>query len=256
MPPSEPTDATLWEDDDGVEYELEPPDEAVLRGAEARARDDLERAQHAIDVDAVYRELEGRSEEDLSWEPGDFRFSTKHLLIATTAIAVLLGAWKAAVLTPHSFAALVAVALLVLGSAHAYIAWRERRRQEALLARQRYERAAAHAEGGFGDAPEGAEPTLGSAWEELRSAAGGTLRFGLRELGLLMLFVAVLMVPLRYLGAGPTAALVGLAVLGGLGLQAADFDLPRWALGVWWLLILAYCLLTLGQAAAAGLGYG
>lgn len=248
--------ADAWdEDDDGLDYELEPPDEDVVRLARRRASEDVAEAERSIDVDAVYRELQGRGAEDAAWEPSDFRFGVRELLIATGVVALLLGVWRVGLLGPGAFAGFIAVSLIGLGAAHTYLAWRERRRHEVLIARQRYELAKARGDLDDGEAPAPPPPTLGPAWDELKTTLRDTLRFGVRELLLLTVFVALLMVPVRFLGAGATAALVGLTVLAGLALQAADFELPRPVVLVWWLLILAYCALMVGQLIAGLLGF-
>ena len=250
-----PTKDTTWdEDDDGLDYELEPPDEDVVRMEKDRAQAEMAQAQHAIDVDAVYRKLDGRDEADFSWDPAEFRFGIRELLIATGVVALLLGMWRIGFLSPNLFAAFIAVALVGLGAAHTYVAWRERKRHEALIERQAYELRRARGEHGPENLlPEEPEPSV-PGWEELKQTVRENLRFGIREMLTVTAFVALLMVPVRIVGAAGTAALVGLLVLVGLALQAADYELPRWIHRLWWLLILAYCVLMLGDTVAQALG--
>ena len=145
-------------DDDAIEsdegdYELEPVDEHVTRQAKKIAREEVARAERAVDVDQVYRELEGRDELDSSWEPGNFSFGIKHLLIATGVFGLMLGCLRIGLFTMGSFSTLVALSLVMLGAAHTFFDWRDRRRQEAVIARQRYDRGRAKGEIGINVPP-------------------------------------------------------------------------------------------------------
>lgn len=232
------------EGDDG-DYELEPVDEHVTRHAKNLARDEVTRAGHAVDIDKVYQELEGRVETDFSWEPGKFSFGIKHLLIATGAFALMLGFWRMGFFSTGGFSALIALALVVLGAIHTFFDWRDRRRREAVLARQRYDQGRAKGEIGIDVPPPEVPPSnLSDAWEDVQHDLRQFLRFGIRELLIITAVVAVMMTVVLAIGIGPTAVLVGMFALGGLGLQALDFDLPRPVRIAWWASILAYCVLT------------
>ncbi len=257
----------FFDDDDAGDYELEPVDEHVVRQAENRAREELAQAERAIDVDRVYRELEGRSEEgESSWEPGawepgswkpsSFSFGIKHLLLATGAFALLLGLWQMGLFSVHGFSVLVALSLVVLGAAHAFFDWRDRRRQEATFARQRYDHGRAMGEIGINiPPPETPSTSLATAWEGVKRDLRGFLRFGIRELLIITAVVAVLTVIARTITLGFTAVLVGMIALGGLGLQAFDFELSRSMKIVWWASIFAYCILTVISAIATAIGF-
>lgn len=251
-PPNRHQDAYVSADDaDDFEYEIEPPDADVVLAAQRRAEEDLATAERVIDVDAVYRDLDNREGRDGAWEPGDLRFSLKHLLIGTTAVGVLLGIWSAGLLSGQLFACFIGVSLVTLGGIHAFLDWRERRRREALVAQRRYE--LARARGDFdGDAP----PAFAADFADLRQELREFLRFGVRELLIATAVAALLLVLVRLVGVGGAAALVGLVALGGLALQAMDYELHRGVVVAWWVSILAFCLLLLGDLASSALGFG
>ncbi|QDU54592.1 hypothetical protein [Aeoliella mucimassa] len=113
------------EADNEDDYELMPPDEAVIAGEKQRAAEAMERASMAVDVDELYREDTSVSMEDIEAQLRDFKFQfgTKHLLIAMTVVAItiifgrlLLGGW---------LPILIVVVFGVLASAYGWITWKE-----------------------------------------------------------------------------------------------------------------------------------
>lgn len=130
------------EDDESDDYELEPPDAEVLAHEQRRAQESIDAARRAIDIDQIYRDTCERSGEEIFGEwfkNRRFQFQTKHLLIATAVLAVLLVLWKFSLLGDF---VLIAAMGCVFGI-YAFVEWREKQfRDEAERRRQEmYERA-------------------------------------------------------------------------------------------------------------------
>lgn len=218
------------EDDD---YELEPPDEEVTRNQQRRAQEELAKAQRAIDVDAVYRDLGPR--DDL----GDLvasvrpRFSVRSILVATTAVAVVLGIGGSGLLNGTTFAIFLCLVLVGLGAAHGWLNYQEHKRQEEAIARRREE--LREARRGAGAEREGVEeedelpkpPTTAEvALAILRLSPGewgGAVAIGVVTTALLA-FAPSLPAAFGSMGA---AAIIGLALI------AADVALPRLLVVAW-----------------------
>jgi hypothetical protein len=132
-------------DEDGDDYELEPPDAGVLAAEEQRGREAIEASRASIDIDEIYRDAgRQRSEEILqNWFKDfqfKFRFQTKHLLIAAAALAVILTLWKFGMLGT----ALVLLMMISVFGLYFYFSWQEQkaedeatRRREEMYARRR-----------------------------------------------------------------------------------------------------------------------
>jgi hypothetical protein len=132
--------------DDGDDYELEPPDAGVLAAEEQRGRQAIEASRSAIDIDEIYRDAgRQRSEEILeNWFKDfkllQFRFKTKHLLIAAAALAVILTLWRLDLLGT----AIVLLMMISVFGLYTYFSWQEQkadeeasRRREEMYARRR-----------------------------------------------------------------------------------------------------------------------
>ncbi|MEQ8850026.1 hypothetical protein [Botrimarina sp.] len=238
--------------DEDDEYDVEPVDEQVLASERARAAENVRSAESAIDVDAIYREMERGDDFDAAFENFRARFTIKHLLILMTVVAVVLGVAGSGLLNGVGFAGFIALSLIVLGGAHAYLNFRESRRREALVAARARELRRRRRASGDGDGMYTAEeeelasyrqPTFG---EDFRAAMASLTRFGTGELLMAMTGAAVLLA-LLVLAGNPTRAAAGLGVLAimGFGLQAADVDLPRPVLLAWWFCVIGFALLML-----------
>jgi hypothetical protein len=132
-------------DDDGDDYELEPPDAEVLAAEAERGREAIEASRANIDIDEIYRDAgRQRSEEILeSWFKDfkfKFQFKTKHLLIAAAALAIILTLWKFEMLGT----AIVLLMMISVFGLYFYFSWQEQRaedeatrRREEMYARRR-----------------------------------------------------------------------------------------------------------------------
>jgi hypothetical protein len=178
MPASDDVDRDKFyssvDEDDGEDYELEPPDPAVLEAEKRRAEETVAATRQSIDIDAVYREADrDHAGEILNEWVRNFRpqFQIKHLLIATAVIAVLLVLWQFGMLADSLMMMLMAS---VFGL-YMYLQWKERQYQaEAARRRQEMydERRAAQTEVGASRP----EPSRESAAKPRSSRAGDDSR--------------------------------------------------------------------------------
>lgn len=112
------------------DYELMPPDEEVIAGEKRRAAEAVDHASKAVDVDELYREQSALAIDDIQEYLKDarFQFSTKHLLWAMTALAVVFTVGR---FLFRGFAVvLLLITFLALASAYGWITWQEKKRME------------------------------------------------------------------------------------------------------------------------------
>ncbi len=247
------------EDDDG-EYELEPPDADVIAGEERRGKEVIESSRTMIDIDDIYRDAgRQRSDEILeSWVRNfKFRFQTKHLLVATAVLAILLTLYKLELLGTG----IVLFAMFSVAGLYFYLQWQEKkaeaeatRRREELYARRRAEMqnklgtSGAKTAGGIAADTLAAGNALsnnaGDTWDAATPREGFRFRFSVAELMIAMTTAAVVFGLVRILG-GPsnTATVLGFVALIGLVAHATGFEPPGIiVLGWWFILVLYVCL--------------
>jgi hypothetical protein len=260
-------------EDDDSEYELEPPDPAVIAAEERRAREAVEATRVSIDIDEIYRDADRRRGREIvdDWMRDArlrFRFTVKHLLITTALVAIALTLWRLELFGT----VLVLLMMISVGGAYLYLLWQEsrqqqeadRRRQE-MYARNRAhhekvnrarptERAEAESIGGRSATP----PTLAiDSAEELPDATprpAFRFRFSLRQL-LIAMTVAAVVLGLVSLVGGPanTATLLGFVALFGLVVNALGFEPPGIVVLGWWLILVLYVLLSIVAVVWSGL---
>ncbi|QDT70002.1 MraY-like glycosyltransferase [Planctomycetes bacterium MalM25] len=243
----------ISEEDDDFEYEVEPVDEQVLANEKARAQMEVARAENAIDVDAVYQELDSHGDLDAVMSEFKARFSLRTLLIAMTVIAVVLGLAGSTLFNGAGFAALICLSLFGLGTAHMWLNFQERKRREAVLAKRdrQLERARRLAEdpNWVPDPEDEDEPpseAVPNPLAELLGIVTRAPRFTLAEMLLGMTLAVVIVTLLRLTGSPAGAAVaLGAVTVTVFAMQAADMDVPRPLLIAWWLSLAGYCLLTL-----------
>lgn len=248
--------------DDDFEYEVEPVDEAVLAHERAAAQRQVAQAEAAVDVDAVYRELEKRDDFDAAFEKLRARFSLKSLLIAMTVLAVVLGFAGSGLFNGATFAGFICVSLLGLGTAHAWLNFQERRRREEVLARRdRQARKAEHL-ARYPDVPyveeEPLSPADGNPLLEFAGSLAKWPRFTIAELLISTTIAAFMLVLLMVAGLGLRSAFaLGFVAITGFALQAADISVPRPLILAWWLSLLGFGMLILVSPAlnAAGISF-
>lgn len=240
-------------DDDPDEYEVEEVDQAILDHAKEQARQELKRAETAIDVDEIYRELDQRAGLDGAFEEFRARFSLRSLLWVMTGVALLLGLGGSGFFSNGTvFAVLIVAAVVGLAAAHAWLNHRERTRRAELLAKRAEQlRVARRLSGDPEDedleATDEPEPLpKGGVFASVADGLKLKRRVGLGELMVAVLIASVLVGLLALVGspARAAAALGAIAVLG-FALQAAEIEVPRAPILAWWLALIGYCLTTL-----------
>ena len=223
-------------DEDGDEYELEPVDPEILEMERERIREKARQAELAIDVNEVYEDTQ--SIDPITWDDfRGFRFTTRHLLIATAIVAIALTLYqKGSCLTGFLlFSAAV-------GAGWYFVIKKERRivqqRQLEREARRRQitdEPTSAVDYSEFEDPEETATPV-----REFRFA------FSMKEMLGAMTVAAIVFALVRLVGGADSAALcLGLLALVGLALQIIGFELPPLVVLCWWLIIVLYVIVSL-----------
>lgn len=250
------------------DYELLPPDEEVVAGEKRRAAEVLETAGQAVDVDELYREPEPMDREDIEEYFKDFRlrFTTKHLLIAMTALAVaftvgrfLLDGW---------FSLLLVLTFLTLASAYAFFTWQEhQQRQEWERKRdelyQRNKQRHRKRDESASDAQDNCSPNKPRVASNIES--GGRhqasaifvqrawFTYSIQDLLALATALSLVLVAAIHLGIGGasivTGALLGVAVV----LQIFLADPPRLLASIAWMLLAFYLALS---CLSLGMGSG
>jgi hypothetical protein len=226
--------------DDDDDYELEPLDPEILAIEKARGARRTEAAVEKIDVDELYGDTNDYSDlsVDLS-QLKQFRFTTRHLLILTAVLAIVLTLFT--LLT--KFKAIAVLAAVTLAGGWFYASQLERR-QQAARSRRRAEF--------FRDGDKLAELADASlAAEEARPRTESVFAFSLTEL-----FVAMMAAPA--IAGGAAIALIVVAVfvamgrpevvsmifgtlaLAGLVAHAIGVDPPRLVVLGWWLSLMIY----------------
>lgn len=239
-------------DEDDAELELEPPDEAV----EARQRQiALDAIRANIDIDEIYREADRDYGSELieKWFRNfRFQFQTKHLLIATAVLSVVM----ALITLKMLWTALIIAFMLSVIGAYLYVRWEEQkreaeatRRREALYAR-RLELLGANA---VEPSVAATLPPLPNAIDELwqKSLAKESLRFqfSVRQLLILITVAAVVLGMMRLFGGAETlASVLGLVALFGLVLYAVGVEVPQVFALSWWVILALYVVLSLSTA--------
>ena len=256
--------------DDSVEYEVEPPDPEVLAAEERRAQEMIAASKLSVDIQSIYDEAEERHDreyfEDLV-RNFRLRFRTKHLLLATTVLAVTI----AVAVQTDSGTVLVLGMLLAVGGVTAFLSWRQHqheqeldRRREQLFAERR--RAAqvlrgknspklsAEATSSVDEtAPDKADTPGGDMWSATPDEGKKfRLRFSASELAVLVVCAVVLTGLIAAWGLPLTATAIGFITLGGLVLYAVGVEPPYEVIFGWWVLLLLYVLLSIVAALLGG----
>lgn len=111
--------------EDEADYELEPPDEAVIAGEKRRAAEAMDRASRAVDINQLYRESESLGVEDVQAYLKDirFQFGIKHLLAAMTLLAVVFVVGR--YILGGFGTVLLVLTFLLLAGAYGWVTWQE-----------------------------------------------------------------------------------------------------------------------------------
>lgn len=239
------------EDDDDLE--LEPVDPEILEHARRRILDKSRKAEHAVDIDAIYAEQDN---EPLSLDVDllkQFRFTTKHLLWATALLAVGLTLLTQLGPCPAIF--------IVMFAAVGGGWWAVIRHQERESRRRRQQRAAIEAriraeQQGESPPADAAEPIdEATSWREAFETEEPIFNFSfsMKEMFAAFTVAAILLAVVGFSTNLPTLAmLLGFIAVAGIAVSASGIEPPRVVVLCWWLLLVMY--LIVGVAAAVGVG--
>ncbi len=234
-------------EDDGLELELEPVDPDILAGEKERTAQKAKRAEAAIEFDDLYDRSEADELLDFNWVK-DFRFTIRHLLIATALLAFYF-----TLINVFKFWAATFVAFLLSVSYGWWFVTRQESKKEAELEKRRQAyKAKVRAERKGEPAPDGRPPLVFDASpdqtpEEERPAF--RLSYSVKELLIGMTIAAVILASARFVG-GPDklALLLGFLSLGGLLVNAFGFEPPKQVTLAWWWLLVLYIGTSLWSA--------
>ncbi|MCA9229791.1 MAG: hypothetical protein KDA57_04010 [Planctomycetales bacterium] len=241
-------------DDFDDELELEPIDPEILEHQRRRTIEKTRAAEDSIDISELHRESETSDPVDFG-EIKNFRFSIRHLLIATAALSVVMTVQQ---LTDGCTAVLAAIATTV--AAGWWYVIRSERRQRAqreqayaeLRAKIAAQRAAEDGGVTLEVAATPAPPAsitipIDEPYREPRTE----FSFSLKEMFGAFTVAAVLMGLVQVVGGPQNAAmLLGLIALSGLVLHAVGFDPPQVVILSWWLLLVLYLIVSTWAAFA------
>lgn len=216
------------DDDDDYELELEPVDPEVLEHERQRAARLGENAVKRVDVDELYGDAGPYSDLELDLSQlKQFRFTTRHLLVTTALLAIVLTLFR---LFPRT-KAIVVIAAVLLAAGWIYTL-RLERKQQAERARRKAEF--------FG------EPVEEEAFEvDSPSRPEFRFAFSIKELLITTGVAAVVMGLLSIFGAYALSMGLGLIALTGIAANAMGYDPPRHIVLGWWILLVMYLLVGL-----------
>lgn len=235
-------------DDDGDEYELEPVDPEILEMERQRIRESARRAELAVDINETYEDVS--SADPVTWDDfKGFRFTIRHLLIATAVLAMALTLIKVGSCLGAFIIAVAALAAgwyFVIKKERRIAHERERDRDERR--RQLHDEQTESVDYSQFDEPE----------EETVPAVEFRFAFSMRQLLGAMTVAAVVFALMSLLGENNAALCLGLLALFGLVVHIIGFELPPLAILCWWLILVLYVIVSLiavfmsdGDAAAA-----
>lgn len=228
-------------DDD--ELELEPIDPEILAHERKLAEEKTRQAESAVDIDEVYREAD--ASDPFTWDDvRSIRFTTRHLLIATALISVVLTLTQV----------LECMGLFLVGAISLAAGWyfvlSKERRERLERARHREEVEQRIAAGRGEDIGVGTM-TPGSDDAELQEAVAPAFRFSfsMKEMFGALTVAAVLFALVRGLGGADNAALLlGMIALTGLVVHLIGLDPPAVVVLGWWILLVLYIIVSIWAA--------
>jgi hypothetical protein len=237
-------DPSMLDDD---EYEVEPPDAAVLERQRRETKADVSRAGEVAKVEAIDDELNGRRDVDFNFSGWRFQYTTRHLLILMTVLAVSISIVKAVEDIGSIIAFLVMGLLVVLIGIHSYLSYKENRRLEELSARRK--KLVAQARGGsmYDEPLEEEVAPVDSFVRQLTSRPPWRLQFSMKELMIGMTIAAVACGLFQIVPPVAVASTLGLLTVGGVFLYVAGFEPPAPILAGWWIMLGLYVLTSVAS---------
>ena len=243
------------DDNDELELELEPIDPAIIKHQQERTKRKTREAEDTIDINAGYVDQDDLSDPIDLEQLKKFRFTTRHLLIVTALLAIVMTMIKRL----GGCMGLFVSGAIALGAGWWFVLREERLRLENIEAsREEFARLLA-ARRAVEDGKPVSTPAPKTDAKEIEQFNADwqrendtkpTFRFAFTMKELLVTFtVAVLILGLvTILGSGNVAMLLGLVALAGLLVQAFGVELPPLVVLGWWLLLVLYILFGLWGA--------
>jgi len=248
------TDPTPPHDD---ELELEPIDPEILQGQKERAKQKTRDAEDAIDINAPFVDQDDLADPVDLEQLKKFRFTTRHLLIITAVLAMVMTLF----IQLKGCMGLFVSGCLALGAGWWFVLREESRRLEKIaVLREEYARRLAARRAVEDGKPlpstgpkieaEKLEP-MNADWQR-ENDAQSTFRFAfsMKELFLTLTAAALILGFSQILGYQNAAMLLGFVALAGLLVQAFGVELPPLLVLGWWLLLVLYILHSLWAAFA------
>lgn len=230
--------------DEDFELELEGVDPEILEHQRLRA----ERQVRETEARAARQELYEQSEqvEPISWDEfSQFRFTTRHLLITTAALSVVMALRNLMGCNGIFFSALG-----LLGFGWWYVLRREKRAAQARERLRQELEARVAAAGHGGEEPSPLLAHVGSQadeqledWFSHRPAL--SFSFSLKQVLTVMAIACVLLTIARLLGPDQAALALGGVAVGGLVIHFLGADPPPIIVFGWWVLLVLYVLMSL-----------
>ena len=248
-----PHDDDEFDDEFDDALELEPIDPAILRHKQERAKQKTREAEDTVDINASFDDLNNDADPVDLKQLKKFRFTTRHLLIVTALLAIVM----TMTLRLGACMGLFVSGCISLGSCWWFVLREERLRLERIAAsREEYaERLAARRAVEDGKSlpkskTNAAEFEKKNADQQIENDAQPAFRFSfsMKELMITFTVAALILGFSTIVGAGNVSLLLGLVALAGLLVQAFGIEMSPLVVLGWWLLLVLYILLGLWGA--------
>jgi Flp pilus assembly protein TadB len=236
--------------DENDEFELEPVDPDILARQRERTKRQSRAAEDAIDVNAVFDQENLGDPVDLE-QLKKFRFTTRHLLIVTALLALVM----TISMRLGGCMGLFVSGCLALGAGWWFV-WREEQRRlekqaasreklDERIARQRASEDGKPLPTGKAQGFEQASSEKSASSEEENGALSTwKFSFSMQEQFVTFTIAAVTLGCTQVLGFDNAGLLLGFVALVGLVVQALGVELPPLVVLGWWLLLVLYILVS------------
>ncbi len=247
------TDHDPANDDD--ELELEPIDPTILKHQQERTKRQSREAEDAFDINASYDDQNDPDDPIDLEQLKKFRFTTRHLLIVTALLAMVMTMY----IRLDGCMGLFVSGCIALGAGWWFVLREESRRLEKIAASreeiaQRLVSRRAVEDGKPVPTPlpkiEAKElEKLNADWQRENDAQPAfRFAFSMKELLITLTVAALILGFAQILGLQSAAMLLGFVALAGLLVQAFGVELPPLIVLGWWMLLVLYILLSLWGA--------
>ncbi len=244
------TDHDPTNEDD--EFELEPIDPEILKHQQQRTKRQTRQAEDALDINAAFVDQDDVVDPIDLKQLKKFRFTTRHLLIVTALLAIVMTFTKRL----GGCMGLFVSGGIALGACWWFVLREERLRLERVDAcrEEMTQRLAARRTIEDGKPVPTKMPALeaeefeqlNADWQRENEAQSGfRFAFSMKELLVTFTLAALFLGFSQILGPGTVTLLLGLIALVGLLVQAFGVEMPPLVVLGWWLLLVLYILLGL-----------